>query len=86
MSEVVLSFLKLSDIEEVVERSLARAFQSQKQSEPEQYISIASAATILAVSKVTIYHYISEGLLNKYKIGSTTRLLKSEVLSLVKKV
>jgi excisionase family DNA binding protein len=54
-----------------------------EQGEAEKYISIASTCLMLSVSRPTIYEYLKNGRLKKYKIGSTTRLLKSEVLSIV---
>jgi excisionase family DNA binding protein len=64
--------------------NLLLANQTNRQSEPDQYISISSSCSILSVSRPTVYEYLKSGRLKKYKIGSTTRLLKSEVLALVK--
>ncbi len=51
-----------------------------------KYISIRAACELLDVTKPTIYQFINEGLLTKYKMGASTRLLRAQVLELVKPV
>ena len=84
MNDNLLSVIR-DEFQSMIDKSLDRAIQSQQQKNPENdhYISIKTASQLLSVSRVTVYEYIKTGRINKYKIGSTTRLLKSDVLSIV---
>ena len=87
MKDLFFSPIQLVDLENLIENSLKRVIYSQpKAIENDQYVSIATTCLILSVSRPTIYEYLKSGRLKKYKIGSTTRLLKSEVLSIVEQV
>ncbi len=87
MNDLFFSPIRLEELESLIEKSLIRVIHTQpKSAENDQYISIASSCLILSVSRPTIYEYLKSGRLKKYKIGSTTRLLKSEVLSIVEQV
>lgn len=83
MDDILLSTLRWDDVKHLIEQSVFRAIQTHRQSlESDQFISIKNACQILSVTPPTIYDYIERGKLKKYKIDSTTRLLKSEVLSI----
>ena len=49
----------------------------------EKYITPEQAATLLEVSKATVYNYIKDGLLTKYKIKKKPILYKEEVEGLL---
>jgi len=49
----------------------------------EKYITPGQAATLLEVSKATVYNYINDGLLTKYRIKKKPVLYKEEVLDLL---
>lgn len=89
MQAVTITQVNIQELETLIENSIRKVLssqQSQQSTEPDQFISIATCSQILNVSRVTIYEYIKEGRLRKYKIGSTTRLLRSQVLSIAEPV
>lgn len=49
---------------------------------PSKYIKIDEVARILEVTKPTIYNWVNQGLINKYKINSRTYFQKEEILNL----
>lgn len=84
MDRILLSSILWDDVEILIEKTVLRAIQSQHSaSENAHYISIKTACEILSVSRQTVNEYINKGKLKRYKIGSTTRLLRSDVLSIV---
>ena len=48
-----------------------------------QAFSPAEAATVLGVTRQTIYNLIAHGELHRFKVGSSTKLNAAEVLALV---
>jgi len=48
-----------------------------------KHITIEEAAKVLDVTKPTVYNYIKDGLLTKYRIKKKSVLDKSEVKSLL---
>lgn len=85
MNDILLSSIPVHELESLIEKSVCRAIQSKQTVTTDKalYVSIKTAAAMIGVSHVTVYDYIKVGRLVKYKIGRTTRLLKSEVLSIV---
>ena len=49
---------------------------------PRKYIKIDEVARILEVTKPTVYNWVNQGLINKYKINSRTYFQKEEILNL----
>ena len=82
MDKIVLFPLPLEELREIISGCINDCLRSHSGREDE-YISVADAQKILAVSRPTIYEYIKDKRLTKYKIGKATRLLRSEVLSIV---
>lgn len=85
MKDYMIFSIPLEEVESMITKSVERALQSKSSTEvgDTKYISISTACSILSVTPPTVYEYIERGKLKKYKIDSTTRLLKSEVLSIV---
>jgi len=76
------------EVQSMIENAMDRAILTKQPKDPDNdhFISVKIASEMLSVSRVTIYDYIKRGMLKKYKIGSTTRLKKSEVISVVQPV
>lgn len=84
MQDFLLSPISLADLESIIEKSVGKALQSSQNTpgDLEHYVSVKTASKMIGVTQATIHHYIEEGRLVRYKIGRTTRLLKSDVLSI----
>jgi excisionase family DNA binding protein len=49
-----------------------------------QFVSVAEAADLLRISKVSIRRYLGMGKLKKFKVGSRTLIRREDVLALVR--
>ncbi len=49
-----------------------------------QYLSVAEAADLLRISKVSIRRYLGMGKLKKFKVGARTLIRREDVLALVR--
>jgi len=50
---------------------------------PGQYVSVKEAARLLKISEISIRRFLTQRKLRRFKVGSRTLVLQSEVLSLV---
>jgi excisionase family DNA binding protein len=58
--------------------------QTQRAMPETQFVSVAEAAELIRISKVSIRRYLGQGKLKKFKVGSRTLIRREDVLALVR--
>ncbi|HEX8071075.1 MAG TPA: excisionase family DNA-binding protein [Pyrinomonadaceae bacterium] len=67
-------------VEPVAERVVARLLAERGPAEPEQYVSVRTAAERPDLPEDTIRKWLQRGVVRKYKVGSCVRVKLSELV------
>lgn len=84
MNDVLLSPLRLSELENLIEKSVLRGMAKTSPSPiapPDELLTPEETAQLLKVTKVTVWDWAKRGILQKHTIGNQVRYLRSEVLA-----
>ena len=80
MSDLILSPIRLNELEALIEKSVRKAIVSHKQETLEKLFSITEAAEFLSLAPQTLYGFTSKRLIPFMKRGKRLYFKESELL------
>lgn len=89
MTDILLSPLRLSELEVLIKNSVRQGIENQSKESPnisteskiDRYINTDEVAKIYDVSKVTVNDWDNKGIIIGYRLGNTKRYKLSEIMT-----
>ena len=89
MTDILLSPLRLSELEVLIKNSVRQGIENQSNQapnigtpeKPDRYVDTDEVAKIYGVSKVTITDWDNKGIIFSYRLGNTKRYKLSEIMT-----